>query len=80
MAGYGAAMVSSFLHGANAAGLALVINAIGTGIAVLLMWPLTVAFGLNGAFLTLIIANTARSIASLQIVKRMTKEQHPGPI
>ena len=80
IAGYGADMISSFLHGVNAAGLALVINAIGTGIAILLVLPLVAEFGLNGAFLALAIANTIRSAASLWTIKRMIAEEHPSTI
>lgn len=75
IAGYGADMVSSFLHGANTAGLALVINAIGTGTAILLALPLTAAYGLNGTFLALAIGNTVRSISSWRIIKRMIAEE-----
>jgi O-antigen/teichoic acid export membrane protein len=80
IAGYGAEMVSSFLHGANAAGIALVINAIGTGLAILLALPLTAEFGLNGVFLTLVFVNTVRSAASLWAIKRMIAKEQPSTI
>jgi O-antigen/teichoic acid export membrane protein len=75
MAGYGAEIICSFLHGVKAPGLALVINTIGTGTAILLALPLTAAFGLSGTFLALAISNVVRLVASQLIITRMSTDE-----
>jgi O-antigen/teichoic acid export membrane protein len=75
VAGYGAEMVCSFLYGINAARLALIINALGTGTAILLAVPLTAAFGLSGTFLSLVIANAVRLVASQRIITRIKTDE-----
>lgn len=70
--GYLAEMTCSYLHGVNGARLALVINSLGALSTVLLAPPLTQAYGLAGACLSLVGANLVRLAASYHIQKRIT--------
>jgi O-antigen/teichoic acid export membrane protein len=71
-ANYGVEMICSFLHGIDAPRLALVINAIGLGTALVLVVPLTSMFGVAGSCAALAVTNAARLIASLYIIARIT--------
>ncbi len=72
VANYGVEMICSFLHGIDAPRLALAINIIGLGVALVAAFPLTSMFGLAGACVALVVANVARLAASLYIVARAT--------
>jgi O-antigen/teichoic acid export membrane protein len=68
--GYAVDMVCSFLYGINGAHHALVVNAVGTLVAVILAVPMTQAYGLIGACLALIVSNVVRLAASHAVQRR----------
>jgi len=70
-AGYMADMTCSYLHGVDAARLALLINSLGAVSAMLLAVPLTRMYGLTGGCLSLVGANLVRLAASHYIQTRI---------
>lgn len=69
--GYSADMVCSYMHGVDAARLALLINALGTIAALALFLPLASEFGVAGACAAVAASSLVRLIASQWILSRM---------
>ena len=69
--GYMADMVCSYMHGVDAARLALLINAVGAISAAALFLPLTISHGIAGSCIALAVSSLARLIASQWILTRM---------
>ncbi|WP_181832706.1 oligosaccharide flippase family protein [Bosea caraganae] len=69
--GYSADMVCSYMHGVDAARLALLINGLGTFAALSLFLPLATHFGVAGACGAVLASSFVRLIASQWILSRM---------
>lgn len=69
--GYSADMVCSYMHGVDAARLALLINALGTVAALSLFLPLALNLGVAGACAAVAASSLVRLIASQWILSRM---------
>jgi O-antigen/teichoic acid export membrane protein len=67
---YAAEMVCSYLHGLQAAGLAMKVNMAGLMTSILLGLPLMLAWGLAGSCIALIATNVVRSIVAVQILTK----------
>jgi O-antigen/teichoic acid export membrane protein len=65
---YAAEMICAYLHGVDEARLALVVNGIGTAAVVAFAFPLTMAFGLNGAAAAFAVAAAVRLTSSRVIL------------
>jgi O-antigen/teichoic acid export membrane protein len=76
--GYVADMTCSYLHGVDAARLALIINALGAVAAVLLALALTRMYGLTGGCLSLVGANLVRLAAAHYIQTRIIADERPA--
>lgn len=69
--GYVADMVCSYMHGVDAARLALLINALGALAAAALFLPLAMSHGVVGSCVALTVSNLVRLVASQWILSRM---------
>lgn len=69
--GYAADMVCSYMHGVDAARLALLINALGAMSAAALFVPLAKSHGIAGSCVALAVSSLVRLIASQWILSRM---------
>lgn len=69
--GYAADMVCSYMHGVDAARLALLINALGAISAAVLFLPLAMSHGVAGSCVALAVSSLVRLIASQLILSRM---------
>jgi O-antigen/teichoic acid export membrane protein len=70
---YAADMVCSYLHGLEAAKVAMKINLVGLIASVVLGVPATLAWGLTGACAGLLMANLVRSVWSIQVLAPMLR-------
>jgi O-antigen/teichoic acid export membrane protein len=69
--GYVADMTCAYLHGVEAAKMAFYINALGAAAAIMLAFPLTLAFGLTGSCIAFPIAGAVRLLASQTLLTRI---------
>ena len=77
--GYGADMACAFLHGVDAARLALLINGFGAISAAALFLPLALSYGIVGACIALSISGLVRLVAAQCIVARIVgQERQPA--
>ena len=72
MLAYGADMLSSFLHGVNAARTALAVNLTGAAAVVVLAFPVIRMFGLTGCCVALAIASAVRLASAVYAVAFVT--------
>ncbi|MEJ1978045.1 MAG: hypothetical protein WDN49_19970 [Acetobacteraceae bacterium] len=71
MIGFGVEMVNAYVHGLEKARLSMKINAVGLAISALVGLPLTVALGLNGSCVAIVVANIARSVVAYKVLARV---------
>lgn len=76
--GYSADMVCSFMHGVDAARLALLVSAAGTLAAAALFLPLTQQYGLAGACFALGGSNLVRLLTAHWFLTRMIAHGRPS--
>jgi O-antigen/teichoic acid export membrane protein len=76
--GYVADMICSFMHGVDAAGLALLVSLAGTLAAAALFLPLTQAYGLAGGCIALGGSNLVRLLAAQWFLTRMIAHGRPS--